>query len=163
MKSLNAGIQAIQNPHEDGVKFAPSAGDLECTWSVDDGTLFLTTGTLDPRAWTGLAGDGNLSTPGNWYGGVVPNDVAIIKCVTPATLTVGTAFAPNAILFPLGCAELVIEGDGISGISAITNLSEATQTFTAPVAFADKILVIQNAVDWSTRAQSSVRFAGGVT
>ena len=154
----NAGVSS-----GDGLKFVPSAGDLECTWSVDDGTLFLTTGTPDPRVWTGLVGDGNLSTPGNWYGGAVPNDVAIIKCVSPETLTVGTTFAPDAILFPLGCAELVIEGDGISGISAITNLSASTQTFTAPVTFADKILVIQNAVDWSTRAQSSVRFAGGVT
>lgn len=149
----------------DGSKFAPSAGGLECAWSVDGGTLLLAAGTVDPGTWTGLAGDGNLSNSRNWYGGEVPTAGvgATIKCIAPETLTVGAIFAPSSIVFPSGCAALAIEGNAITGISAVTNFSDATQTFTAPVVFKDKILVVQNAVDWSTRAQSSVRFAGGVT
>lgn len=147
----------------DGSKFTPSTGELECAWSVDGGTLLLTAGTVAPGTWTGLAGDGNLSNSRNWYGGEVPTDAATIKCGSPQTLTVGAVFAPSSIVFPAGCAALTIEGNAITGISAVTNFSDATQTFNAPVVFKDKILVVQSAVDWSTRAQSSVRFAGGVT
>jgi hypothetical protein len=148
----------------DGSKFAPSAGGLECAWSVDGGTLLLTAGTVDPGAWTGLAGDGNLSNSRNWYGGEVPTAGvgATIKCGAPVTLTVGATFAPSSIVFPKGCAALVIEGDAITGISAITNLSDATQTFNAPVRFADKIHVVQNAMSYDSKDKSSVRFAGGV-
>ena len=149
---------------EAGLKFAPSTEGLRCNWSVANDELVLTVGTVDPNTWTGNAEDGNLSNPDNWYGRAVPaSGTAIINIGMPGTLTVGATFAPDAILFPEGCTALVIAGDAITGISAITNLSDATQTFTAPVVFKDKILVIQNAVDWSTRAQSSVRFAGGVT
>jgi len=149
---------------EAGLKFAPSTEGLRCNWSVANDELVLTVGTVDPNTWTGNAEDGNLSNPDNWYGRAVPaSGTAIINIGMPGTLTVGATFAPDAILFPEGCAALVIAGDAITGISAVTNFSDATQTFTAPVVFKDKILVIQNAVDWSTRAQSSVRFAGGVT
>lgn len=149
---------------EDGLKFVPSSNGMECKWSVEDDTLLLTVGIIDPNTWTGDAGDGNLSNPDNWYGRAVPaSGTAIINIGMPGTLTVGATFAPGAILFPEGCAALVIEGDAITGISAITNLSAATQTFNALVRFADKILVVQNAVDWSTREQSSVCFSGGVT
>ena len=149
---------------EDGLKFVPSSNGMECKWSVEDDTLLLTVGMIDSNTWTGDAGDGDLSNPDNWYGRAVPaSGTAIINIGMPGTLTVGATFAPDAILFPEGCAALVIEGDAITGISAITNLSDAVQTFTAPVRFADKILVVQNAVDWSTREQSSVCFSGGVT
>lgn len=149
---------------EDGLKFVPSSNGMECKWSVEDDTLLLTVGIIDPNTWTGDAGDGDLSNPDNWHGRAVPaSGTAIINIGMPGTLTVGATFAPDAILFPEGCAALVIEGDAIAGISAITNLSDATQTFNAPVVFKDKILVVQSAVDWSTREQSSVRFSGGVT
>lgn len=147
---------------EDGLKFAPSSNGMECKWSVEDDTLLLTVGIIDPNTWTGDAEDGNLSNPDNWYGRAVPaSGTAIINIGMPGTLTVGATFAPDAILFPEGCAALVIEGDAIIGISAITNLSDATQTFNAPVRFADKIHVVQNAKSYESKDQSSVRFAGG--
>ena len=147
---------------EDGLKFVPSSNGMECKWSVEDDTLLLTVGIIDPNTWTGDAGDGNLSNPDNWYGRAVPaSGTAIINIGMPGTLTVGATFAPDAILFPEGCAALVIEGDAITGISAITNLSDATQTFNAPVRFADKIHVVQNAKSYDSKDQSSVRFAGG--
>lgn len=147
---------------EDGLKFAPSSNGMECKWSVEDDTLLLTVGIIDPNTWTGDAEDGNLSNPDNWYGRAVPaSGTAIINIGMPGTLTVGATFAPDAILFPEGCAALVIEGDAITGIYAITNLSDATQTFNAPVRFADKIHVVQNAKSYDSKDQSSVRFAGG--
>ncbi len=44
------------------------------TWSVDGETLILKVGEMAGKAWTGLAGDGKMSTGGNWYGGVAPVD-----------------------------------------------------------------------------------------
>lgn len=113
--------------------------------------------------WIGGA-TGSLSVDANWSTGYVPNGGAcVIGSAIEARLEKGDTFAPTSITFPADSASVTIAGDEISGISAITNLSDATQTFTAPVVFKDKILVVQNAVDWSTREQSSVRFAGGVT
>ena len=149
----------------DGEKFSIDTGDKSHMWSMHDNTLILTVGTVDPNAWTGLAGDGNLSNPANWYGGAVPESgTATINCGAAATLTVGTSFSPDVIVFPETCGAVTIKGENaITGIMAITNLSSSICTFEVPVEFADKILVIQNAVDWSTRDQSSVRFARGVT
>ena len=107
---------------------------------------------------------GSLSVGANWSTGYVPNGGAcVIGSAIDARLEKGDVFAPTSITFPADSASVTIAGDAITGIFAITNFSDATQTFTAPVVFKDKILVVQNAVDWSTREQSSVRFAGGVT
>lgn len=148
----------------DGSKFAPSAGELECAWSVDGGMLLLAAGTVDPGTWTGLAGDGNLSNPRNWYGGEVPTDAATIKCGTPQTLTVGAVFAPSSIVFPAGCAALAIEGN-ISGLSSIVNNSTANMTFAGFVDFGEgNIDVTQNATYNDTSHVVSggcVVFAGG--
>ena len=57
----------------DGGKFSFSTeNDLASSWSVEDGTLVLTVGIVDPNAWTGRGGDGRMSTPGNWGGNAVP-------------------------------------------------------------------------------------------
>ena len=149
---------------EAGEKFAPVTGDLVASWSVVDGdTLMLTVGAVDGNTWTGGANNGNLSDPKNWYGGKVPES-GTVTINTTGTLTVGDTFRPDVIVFPETCGAVTIAGENaITGIMAITNLSSSICTFEVPVEFADKILVIQNAVDWSMRDQSSVRFAGGVT
>ena len=72
-------------------------------------------------------------------------------------------FAPASITFGYGTGVVTIGGNAITGVAAVTNLSDNTQTFECPVAFADRIFVSQKAKGWDSRAQSSVRFAGGVT
>ena len=149
---------------EAGAKFAPSTtGELAVSWYIDGDMLMLAVGAVDPNTWTGGASDGNLSNPKNWYGGKVPmSGTATIN--TSGELTVGDTFRPDVIVFPETCGAVTIAGENaITGLTAITNLSSSICTFEVPVEFADKILVIQNAVDWSTRDQSSVRFARGVT
>lgn len=166
--AFEAGLYAICANNSlgsgDGSKFTPSAGELECAWSVDGGTLLLTVGTVAPGTWTGLAGDGNLSNSRNWYGGEVPTDAATIKCGTPQTLTVGAVFAPSSIVFPAGCAALTIEGN-ISGLSSIVNNSTANMTFAGFVDFGEgNIDVTQNATYNDTSHVVSggcVVFAGG--
>lgn len=57
----------------DGGKFSFSTeNDLASSWSVEDGTLVLAVGIVDPNAWTGRGGDGRMSTAANWGGGEVP-------------------------------------------------------------------------------------------
>lgn len=128
----------------------------------DGKTILCVSGNPIPT-WIGGA-TGSLSVDANWSTGCIPNGGAcVIGSATEASLEKGDTFAPTSITFPADSASVTIAGDAITGIFAITNLSAATQTFNAPVRFADKILVVQNAVDWSTREQSSVRFSGGVT
>ncbi len=129
----------------DGAKFAPSNDTLAVSWSVDGDTLMLSVGDIDPNTWTGRAGDGNLSNPANWYGGVVPTSgTATIN--TSGDLIVGGVFSPDVIVFPATCQNVTISGENaITGISAITNLSTSTCTFEVPVAFADEICVSQGA------------------
>lgn len=50
----------------------PNVGGLSHAWSVEDDTLVLTVGDPSPLMWTGIAGDGKMSTAGNWYGKVAP-------------------------------------------------------------------------------------------
>ena len=56
----------------DGEKFAPSTGGETANWSVEDDTLVLTVGYVNPNAWTGRGGDGRMSTAANWAGNAVP-------------------------------------------------------------------------------------------
>ena len=73
-----AGVYAICSATgvtaADGAKFAPSTGDETASWKVVGGTLVLTVGTVADNYWTGFAGDGKMSTPGNWAGGTAPTD-----------------------------------------------------------------------------------------
>ncbi len=54
-------------------KLVPATTDsLAYSWSVEGNTLVLTVGNPTGFAWTGFAGDGKMSTPGNWLGNVAP-------------------------------------------------------------------------------------------
>ncbi|MBR4259350.1 MAG: hypothetical protein IKQ17_09990 [Kiritimatiellae bacterium] len=55
-------------------KFAPSTGDLPYSFFLQGDCLCLAVNTTvgDCRIWVGSAGDGKLSTPGNWLGASVP-------------------------------------------------------------------------------------------
>ena len=158
---------------EAGAKFAPliSTETLEFEWSVVDNTLMLAVGAINPNTWTGGANNGNLSDPKNWLGGAVPESgTATIN--TSGELTVGTLFSPDVIVFPETCGAVTITGEnGITGLSAVTNLSSSTCTFEVPVAFADEICVSQGAYYYYNNSNNQptlsdggkVRFAGGVT
>ena len=115
--------------------------------------------------WIGDAGDGKANTDGNWYGGSKPpaGAAVYIPSKTAAIDNDIVGFAPASITFGYGIGVVTIGGNAITGVAAVTNLSGNTQTFECPVAFADRIFVSQKAKGWDSRAQSSVRFAGGVT
>ena len=56
----------------DGEKFSIDTGDKSHMWSIHDNTLILLVGEVDANAWTGLAGDGKMSSAANWAGYAVP-------------------------------------------------------------------------------------------
>ena len=57
---------------EDGSKFAFTTDEETSHWEARDGVLYLYVGNIQSHTWTGIAGDGKMSTPGNWAGGAVP-------------------------------------------------------------------------------------------
>ena len=121
--------------------------------------------TTDTCIWTG-EGDGvNFSNPGNWMNGNVPSNGGEKVFFPGASGTLVNDIAdaaPASITFAIGCSSAVkINGNAISGITAITNLSSASHTINAPVYFASGINVKQNAIAYDTIGNSHVTFAGG--
>ena len=138
-------------------------------YTTDNGTMRLIVGSgdvPDPYTWTGAANDGKMNTAGNWRGGVVPPTGATVFIQSTGGAIVNDIenFAPAFITFGYGTDTVTISGNAITGVAAITNLSTtASHTINAPVAFADKILVVQGAMSWEQRSNPSIHFAGGVT
>ena len=136
------------------------------TKTTDGASITITVTALKPAFWTGAAGAGDLSNPANWADNAVPGSGtnATIFCTTPTTLTKGASFAPSSITFAEGCAAATVNGEsGLADITAITNLSSVSHVINVPVAFADKIFVVQPAMSWEQRGNPSIRFAGGVS
>ena len=109
------------------------------TVSVDGTSLKLTVSSEydgPDSIWTGVK-DSNLLDPDNWLGGVPTAEngrAAVIGVAEPATFVCPAGFSPVSITFSPGSAKVTIEGEGeISGIAAITNLSNASHEFKVPV------------------------------
>ena len=121
--------------------------------------------SLAPAFWTGAANDGDLSNPANWTDNAVPGPGtnATIFCTIPATLTKGDSFAPSSITFAKGSAAVTINGDDITGVTAVTNLSSASHTINAKVYFTGDIKVKQAAMAGRDENLTKVHvtFAGG--
>ena len=133
--------------------------------TTQDGTSIKVTVTaLKSGFWTGAAGNNNLSTAGNWTDNAVPGPGtnATILCATPATLTKGASFTPSSITFAEGSAAVTIDGDDITGIDAVTNLSSVSHKINAKVYFTGNIQVKQAAMaEVGDLSKAHVTFAGG--
>ena len=149
----------------DGAKFAPSTGTLGTTWRVENNALILIVGEVSVNYWTGRGGDSKMSTAANWLNGVPAAGATVfIQSTGGAIVNDIENFAPASITFGYGTDTVTISGNAITGVAAITNLSTtASHTINAPVAFAEKIFVVQGAMSWEQKANPSINFAGGVT
>ena len=150
------------------------AGHVTCpiapttTFALDESNtniVVTSVGPVLPAFWTGAANDGNLSNPANWSDNAVPGPGtnATILCATPALLTNGAGFVPSSITFAPGSAAVTINGDDITGIVAVTNLSSASHTINAKVYFAGNIQLKQAAMAGRDEnfTKVHVTFAGG--
>ena len=122
---------------------------------------------INEQVWVGGA-SGSLNVAANWLSGSVPTSgEAIIGSARPATLTnpAGSAFAPVSITFSAGSAAVAVgaaDGEALTGIVAVTNLSSASHTINVPVHFAGDIQVKQEAMaEIDDLAKAHVTFAGG--
>ena len=115
-------------------------------------------GLLTTRAatltWTGLAGDGNIATPGNWSPAQAPvtGDILIFAGSTSLAPQRASNLSLGAISFAGGASAFTLGGAGtytISTAAGITNSSANTQT-------------INNAIDLGA-AQTWTASAGALT
>ena len=98
--AFTKGVYAIYSKNgvtaADGAKFTPSTGDLDFSWSVSGDKLVLTVGAVSGNYWTGLGGDGRMSTAANWLNGVpaagADIDLSAISSATTIIADTGRAF-----------------------------------------------------------------------
>ncbi len=121
--------------------------------SADEKSVMLILSS-DPVWIGGTSGD--LGDPTKWSTGVVPgpNTNAIITAGAAATLTNSAAFKATTITFPAGCPKVTIEGEPLTDIEAINNLSSANHEFKVPVS--GEAVVISNTTTYCV-------FTGGLT
>jgi hypothetical protein len=149
------------NPEEENVHF----------YSPDGKTLRVAVGKNGyngPCVWTGEAGDGKFSTPGNWLVGKVPSNGASIVFnaaeMSGAVNDLGE-LQINSVTFAAGSAMMGVDGAAFTGVKGVTNLStSATHVFFNHVAFQDAVNVSQPATaSAATVSGTTVRFKGGVS
>ena len=134
-------------------------GRRTCTFFKKENTLRATIADADVCVWTGAAGDGRFSTKGNWAGGIKPAK-GIKKPIVFASGSAGTLandigdLSPAWIEFREGCSGITLTGGRFKLPSGaqIINVSNAAQTFAAPVEFSADI-----------HATGKILFSGGVT
>ena len=122
-------------------KLIPATVDsLPYSWSVEGNTLVLTVGTPTGFSWTGLAGDGKMSTDGNWYGGVAPGagDPVDFSSLNTATTiaadidgTFGTVTMGSGVVTFTGA----LAATSISDTSKVTVGANATVTIEGDLMF----------------------------
>ena len=146
----------------------PSDPEARFILSDDGKRIYCAYGSgINEQVWIGGA-SGNLNVAANWLSGSVPTSgAAIIGSASPATLTnpAGSVFAPASITFSANSAAVVLgaaDGEVLTGIVTVTNLSSTSHTINVPVHFAGDIQVKQEAMaEIDDLAKAHVTFAGG--
>ena len=122
------------------------------------------TSNMPASVWTGDAGDGKMSTPGNWLYNAVPQGD------TPISFQSGTgeivndldSFSPRSITFGAGIsAGIKISGNPIAGLYAVTNLSASVHPeIASSVTFAEGI---EADLLYASSSANYLKFTGGMT
>lgn len=122
-------------------KLVPATTDnLAYSWSVEGNTLVLTVGNPTGFAWTGFAGDGKMSTPGNWLGNVAPGagDPADFSAVNVAT-TIEADIDATLGAVTMGSGIITFSGSltasSFSDTSKVAVGANATVTFDGDLMF----------------------------
>ncbi len=115
-------------------------------------------------AWTGAAGDGKFSTPGNWAdlddgtAAVEPPSPGVLLSFASAaggTITNDVAgLGGSDIVFPVTAGQYTVTGNGFADVENVVNESGHVQTLSNAVAFA---------TTYNVALANSVNFAGGAT
>ena len=117
----------------------------------------------DDFVWTGAAGDGKFSTPGNWLGNkdittATAASKIYISVPSDATLDCDVAVTADSITFPSGSAKVTLSGSGSLTLNAIANAgSDVHHSFAVPVTITGEA-----AINVTHSAESYVEFPGGL-
>ncbi len=141
-------------------------GELRYSYdSAIDGRVQLTwlwTKKRSGYAWTGAAGDGKFSTPGNWAD--LDDGTAATEPPSPGVLLSFAAAAGGTItndvaglggsdiVFPVTAGQYTVTGNGFADVENVVNESGHVQTLSNAVAFA---------TTYNVALASAVNFAGG--
>ena len=118
----------------------------------------------DDFVWTGAAGDGKFSTPGNWLGNkniatATSASKIYISVPSDATLDCDVSVTAGSITFPSGSAKVTLSGSGSLTLNAITNSgANVHHSFAVPVTITGEA-----AINVTHSAASYVEFPGGLT
>lgn len=113
--------------------------------------------TEEARVWTGEAGDGKFSTPGNWKGGQVPSGGVPIYFAGAGGVLDNDIDGLDGctITFMSGAGAFTIDGNALTNVTKVLNVSGTAQTFANEVFFAGMYRV--------TSSGARVAFPGGAT
>ena len=149
-----AGIYAICSVAgvtvADGAKFEPTRGGKTASWSVVGNTLLLAVGTSFGNNWTGLAGDGKMSSNGNWADCTAPIDG---EDVDFSGVTVSTMINADIANATFGAVTMG------SGPVVFTNANMAAKSFsdTSKVAVAaNSTVTLDGDLEFGTNVESYV-------
>ena len=130
----------------DGNKFAPSTGGETASWKVVGGTLVLTVGTVADNYWTGFAGDGKMSTPGNWADGTPPTDGEDVDFSSVTATTTIDADIANVTFgaVTMGSGAVVFANDNMTAKSfsdmlKVAVAANSTVTFDGDLVFGTNV------------------------
>ena len=129
-------------------------------------TLYIVVKGANDAIWTGAGADAKFSTGSNWMGGQIPANGSCVHIAAAGETTLVNdinGFSPSSITFPVGSSAITIDGEAITGVVAITNLSTTTShTINVPVYFAGDIQVKQAAMaEEGDLTKAHITFAGG--
>ena len=129
-------------------------------------TLYIVVKGANDAIWTGAGADAKFSTGSNWMGGQIPANGSCVHIAAAGETTLVNdinGFSPSSITFPAGSSAITINGEAITGVVAITNLSMTTShTINVPVYFVGDIQVKQAAMaEEGDLTKAHITFAGG--
>ena len=127
----------------DGDKFLLTTADnLGYTWRVSENKLLLVVGDFNPNAWTGLADDGRMSTPGNWAGALVPaagSDIDLSGITAATTIIADANRTFGAVTMGTGVITFTnaMAATSFTDTAKIAVAADSTVTLDGDLVFAD--------------------------
>lgn len=144
------GLYTILEQTGAGTFAADDAAKFTCATALSSGVTFSVSAdgkkiclaiSSNSVIWTGLAGDNNLLTAGNWLKegvAVVPDATSqvVFQNAEPLALTCNGAFSAKSMVFKADSAKVTISGTGSLTIAeTIANASEAIPVIDVQVSF----------------------------
>lgn len=112
--------------------------------TIDPAAYTVTLSDAQPNVWTGAAGDGNWTTPGNWSGGVAPSGSSTVASLDSISadnqIALGETLALGGLVFDSTAGRYTLSGTDALSLGGLTVLS-GQHTLDVPVTLADGAVI----------------------